>query len=254
MRLVILTQDDPFYLAENFDYLLSRIPAHSQVVACVLFEVSPFGKRESIFRKAKKTLDIFGFAFFLRYLYLYSINKINPNKNVKKILHKHNIPIYFMRDNINKPESLEVIKRLEPDLLISIAGNQIFKRPLIDLAPKGCLNLHSALLPKYRGLMPTFWVMKNSERYAGVSVFFVDEGIDSGPIIVQKKVEIGDRSLEELIKLTKQVGMDAIIEAIDLINLEEYTLIENDPSKQSYFSFPTRNDVIEFKKSGKRFF
>jgi len=254
MRLVLLTQDDPFYLAENFDYLISRLPSHSQVVACVLFEVSPFGKRESMLHKAKKTLNIFGFTFFLRYLYTYFRNRFNPQKSVKKILHRYNIPIYFMRDNINKPESLEVIRKLEPDLLISIAGNQIFKRPLIDLAPKGCLNLHSALLPKYRGLMPTFWVMKNNERHAGVSVFFVDEGIDSGPIITQKKVEIGDRSLEELIKLTKQIGMDAIIEAIDLINLGEYALIENDASKQSYFSFPTRKDVIEFKKSGKRFF
>ena len=46
--------------------------------------------------------------------------------------------------------------------LISILGNQIFKKPLIELAPKGCINLHTALLPKYRGLMPTFWVLKNN--------------------------------------------------------------------------------------------
>ena len=66
-------------------------------------------------------------------------------------------------------------------------GNQIFKKQIIELAPKGCINLHTALLPKYRGLMPTFWVLKNNEKYTGVSVFFVDKGIDSGPIIVQRK-------------------------------------------------------------------
>jgi len=55
------------------------------------------------------------------------------------------------------------------------------------LAPKGCLNLHSALLPKYRGLMPSFWVLKNNENKTGVSVFFVDKGIDSGPIFSAKK-------------------------------------------------------------------
>ena len=75
-------------------------------------------------------------------------------------------------------------------MLVSILGNQIFKRKLIDLAPKGCINLHTALLPKYRGLMPTFWALKNNEKNTGVSVFFVDEGIDSGPIIIQKKVVI----------------------------------------------------------------
>ncbi len=59
-------------------------------------------------------------------------------------------------------------KGFKPDMLISILGNQIFKKPLINLAPKGCLNLHTALLPKYRrGLMSTFWVLKNNEQVAG---------------------------------------------------------------------------------------
>ena len=51
------------------------------------------------------------------------------------------------------------------------------KKQIFNLAPKGCLNLHTALLPKYRGLMPTFWVLKNNETHTGVSVFFVDKGI-----------------------------------------------------------------------------
>jgi methionyl-tRNA formyltransferase len=58
--------------------------------------------------------------------------------------------------SINSKYSLAIIKSYNPDLLISIAGNQIFKQPLIELATKGCLNLHTALLPKYCGLMPSF--------------------------------------------------------------------------------------------------
>ena len=84
---------------------------------------------------------------------------------------------------------MDTIKYYEPDLLVSILGNQIYREPIINLASNGCINLHTALLPKYRGLMPSFWVLRNGEYYTGVSVFFVDEGIDSGPIIVQKKVE-----------------------------------------------------------------
>ena len=132
---------------------------------------------------------------------------------------------------------MKKIKSYEPDLLISIAGNQIFKQPLIDLAPKGCLNLHTALLPKYRGLMPSFWVLKNNERETGVSVFFVDKGIDSGPILVQKKLPISEKmSQAELIKKSKKLGMDAIIEAINLIHNGNFNLIPNPNEEKTFFS------------------
>ena len=87
-----------------------------------------------------------------------------------------------------------------------------------------------------------------------VSVFFVDEGIDSGPIIVQKKIEIKNQTQEQLIIQAKKIGMEAIVEAINLINENTFTLIENDDSKKSYFSFPEKSDVDNFKKIGKSFF
>ena len=146
------------------------------------------------------------------------------------------------------------ISSYSPDLIISILGNQIFKKPLIELPPLGCINLHTARLPKYRGLMPTFWVLKNEEEFTGVSVFFIDEGIDSGPIIVQKKISIDDKSQSELIGLTKKIGMEAIAEAINLIINNNVELIKNNDKYKSYFGFPTKGDVKEFKRRGKKFF
>jgi methionyl-tRNA formyltransferase len=253
MRIVLLTQDDPFYLAKNIDFLAKNMPKHSQIMGTVVFEVSPFGKRESFSDKIKKTYNIFGLQFFIKYGIQFVLSKLDTNTKVKNILAKHNIPLIVIEGSINKKENLEIIKNYEPDLLVSIAGNQIFKLHLINLAPKGCINLHTALLPKYRGLMPSFWVMKNNEKYTGVSVFFVDEGIDSGPILVQKKVEIGNRTQSELIKYTKKIGIEAIIEAIEKINKGTYQLILNPANEMTYFSFPTREDVKEFLKIGKRF-
>jgi methionyl-tRNA formyltransferase len=169
-------------------------------------------------------------------------------------LGKYNIPLIKIEGGINSKENRAILKEYQPDLLISIGGNQIFKRPLLDLATFGCVNLHTALLPKYRGLMPSFWVLKNNEKDTGVSVFFVDEGIDSGPILVQKKVEIGDRSQEELISHTKQIGMECIIESVELIQKGGYKLIPNPAEEMTYFTFPNRKDVNEFYKAGKRFF
>ena len=211
MRIVIITQDDPFYLAENIEYLLGNMPTHSSVVGCVVFAVSPFGKKEGFIGKAKRTLDIFGLHFFLHYSLKFTAAKFNSAKNIRHVLKKRGIPELYFESSINAEESLDAIRNLNPDLLVSIAGNQIFKQPLIELAPQGCLNLHTALLPKYRGLMPSFWVLKNNEQFTGVSVFFVDEGIDSGPILVQKKVAIDGMTQEQLISKTKRKGMDAIL-------------------------------------------
>ncbi len=254
MRLVILTQDDPFFLGKNIDYLVNNLPSHSEVVATVLFEVSPFGKRESFREKMLKTWDIFGWQFFLYYGFQFLKAKLSPSTSVARVLEKHKIPVIQLEKPVNHKESLEIIQQLKPDLLISIGGNQIFKRPLLDSATHGCINLHTALLPKYRGLMPSFWVLRFNEKYTGVSVFFVDEGIDSGEIIVQKKVEIGNRSQQQLIRDTKQIGMDCILEAIEKIHSGDFVLIPNPEEEKTYFSFPTKDDVKAFKAAGKRFF
>ena len=254
MRIVIITQKEPFYLGKSIDYLLTILPKKYQVVGAVISSPSPFGKKESFIKKAKRTFNIFGLKFFIFYSIKYIINYFDKNKNVKKVLLKNNVSEIQLSKSINHKSSIKTIESFKPDLLVSIQGNEIFKKPIITLAKKGCINLHSALLPKYRGLMPTFWVLKNNEKYTGVSVFFVDENIDSGPIIVQKRIEIKNQTQEELIIQTKKIGMKAIVEAINLIDGNNFTLIDNDDSKKTYFSFPQKSDVDEFKKIGKSFF
>ena len=64
MRIIIITQDEPFYLAKNLSYLIKILPKHSEIVGCVVTDASPFGKKESFFKKVKKTFDVFGVYFF----------------------------------------------------------------------------------------------------------------------------------------------------------------------------------------------
>ena len=169
---------------------------------------------------------------------------------------EHGIEVVKLPHHVNHPESLKTINSYSPDLLVSLAGNEIFKQPLFESAKYGVINLHSALLPKYRGLMPSFWVMRHNEEKTGVSVFFVDEGIDSGPIVVQKEVPLLDRTQAELIWELKFRGADAIVEACNLV-AEHGTstpTMKNDERDMTYFSRPTKEDVLAFKSSGKRFF
>ena len=253
MKIFIITQNDPFYLSENIDYLISSLPKDIKIVGCIISNASPFGRKEGFLKKSFKTFKIFGFSFFIFYSFKFIFSKLFK-KSVHKVFFENKIKIIKLNNSINTEESIKKIKSLNPDLLVSILGNEIFKKPLLNIAPKGCINLHTSLLPKYRGLMPSFWVLKNNEKFTGVSVFFVDEGIDSGPIIVQEKIEIGDMSQSELIKLSKKIGMKCVIDAINLIHKNKLNLIANNDSNKTYFSFPTRNDIKEFKKQKKKFY
>tara|TARA_Y100000766_G_scaffold272900_1_gene273231 strand:+ start:787 stop:1548 length:762 start_codon:yes stop_codon:yes gene_type:complete len=253
MNVLLITQNEPFYLRTNLEYLIKIFPKDCKIVGCVLSKPSPFGKKNTFVEKVITTFKIFGIRFFIFYSVKYLLSKIFK-KSIKSLLKENDISLIELNKSINSPNSIDVIKKYNPDLLVSILGNQIFKSQLINLAPKGCINLHTALLPKYRGLMPSFWVLKNNERYTGVSVFFVDEGIDSGPIIVQEKIEIKNRSQAELIKYSKKIGMECVAEAVNLIKKDSVVLISNPDSEKTYFSFPKREDVLEFLKNGKSFF
>ena len=145
--------------------------------------------------------------------------------------------VFFLKLNRGQDKKLNMKIMKNPDLLVSIQGNEIFKKPIITLAKKGCINLHTALLPKYRGLMPSFWALKNNEEYTGVSVFFVDEGIDSGPIIIQRRIEIKNQTLDELIIQTKKIGMEAIVDAIKLISEDNISV------SYTHLTLPTNREV-----------
>jgi methionyl-tRNA formyltransferase len=255
MRLVFLTQEDPFYLPKIYQYLLPKLKSEGhEVVAGVLFDVAPFGKKESKVKQLIDTYKVFGFGFTIHYILQYA--KGTLGKDVKGVMEANGIETVKLANRVNHPESLEIIQRFKPDLLVSLAGNEIFKQPLFESAKYGVINLHSALLPKYRGLMPSFWVMRHNEERTGVSVFFVDEGIDSGPIIVQKEVPLLNRTQAELIWELKYRGADAIVEACNLIaeHGENTPTMVNDEKEMTYYSRPTKEDVKEFKSIGKKFF
>jgi methionyl-tRNA formyltransferase len=102
--------------------------------------------------------------------------------------------------------------------------------------------------------MPTFWVLKNDEKETGVSVFYIDEGIDSGDIILQRRVPLHGQTQEELIKETKQIGMDALIEAMMAIKTDTVMRMPNSNESSTYYGFPTSQDVKEFYRRRKKFF
>ena len=255
MKIIIVTPDEPFYLSENIEYLLRSLRNNNHdVVSCVLLSPSPYGKRETFFSKSKKVLNIFGLSFFLYYGAKFVVTKLFK-PSVKKILTLNEIPITLLNKSINHKLSKDIINSYKPDLIISVLGNEIFKSEILSLPTYGCINLHTSFLPDFKGVMPSFWVLLKNEKYTGVSVFKMDEGIDSGPIISQKKVSITKNTTQkDLIVKTKKIGMELIIESVEKIKSGKIDYIDNPIGEGTYFSFPKKSDVKQFLKQGRKFF
>ena len=98
--------------------------------------------------------------------------------------------LLFQPENINTDNAIQKIKRLQPDLIILVAYGQILSGKILKIPTLGCLNIHPSLLPKYKGPAPINWTLIKGEEETGITYLFMNEKIDAGDIILQKKITI----------------------------------------------------------------
>ncbi|MBI4982305.1 MAG: hypothetical protein HZC15_04100 [Candidatus Omnitrophica bacterium] len=141
-------------------------------------------------------------------------------------------------DNINSAENIDLLARISPDLII-VVGTGKLKREVYSKAKLGAINLHTGILPFYRGADSEFWALFNNEpEMVGVTIHFIDDGLDSGDIILQQKqvVEPGD-SYRTLRRKNTYLGSKKINEAVSLLESGSYCrLKQNDLWANKYFS------------------
>ena len=142
--------------------------------------------------------------------------KISP-PGTKVLAETKGIPVYQPNDASSK-DSVTYLKKLNADLFVVVAFGQILKKEVLDI-PKLCsVNIHSSLLPKYRGAAPTSWTIMNGETTSGVTIIRMNEKMDEGDMILKKEIAIdkGDTNITLNEKLA-DIGASALIEAIELI-------------------------------------
>lgn len=121
----------------------------------------------------------------------------------------------FQPEKIRTEDSLRTIRDARPDLLVVAAYGQILPKALLDLPRWGCLNVHTSLLPKYRGAAPIQWSMLNGDAQTGVTIMQMDPGLDTGPILTQQATPIADT--DDAISLHNrlaQIGSELLIQTI----------------------------------------
>lgn len=119
---------------------------------------------------------------------------------------------------VNTGEGRRLVEELAPDLLVAAEFGSILKRPLLDLPALGAINVHGSLLPKLRGAAPVQWALLSDFCQTGVTTIYMDEGIDTGDIILQRPVEIlPDENYGRLLSKLAEIAGEILVETVDLI-------------------------------------
>ncbi|SHE93559.1 methionyl-tRNA formyltransferase [Marinitoga hydrogenitolerans DSM 16785] len=153
---------------------------------------------------------------------------------VKIIAQENNIPV-FQPKSVNVKSGFEALKKLNPDIIITVAYGKILKKNVINLPKLGCWNVHASLLPRYRGAAPIQRALENGETKTGISIFKIVEALDAGPIAYIKETPIYlEDNFESLYNRLAKIGSESLLEF--LINFEKYTkkLIFQDDLKATY--------------------
>lgn len=136
---------------------------------------------------------------------------------VKSCALKNEIPIY-QPASLKDSNALEIIKDINPDIIVVVAYGKILPVDILAAAKYGCINVHASLLPKYRGAAPIQWSILNGDEETGVTVQQMNEGIDTGDILLVKKTQIDiNETSEQLFERLSVLGADALIQCLDCI-------------------------------------
>lgn len=153
---------------------------------------------------------------------------------VKECALQMGIPVY--QPAKIRLDGVEDLRALRPDLCVTAAFGQILSQEILDIPRIGTVNVHSSLLPKYRGSAPINWAVMEGETVTGVTTMMTDKGLDTGDILLQRTVEIlPGETAEELTRRMAPIGAELLIETVGLLEKGNCPRRRQEESEASYF-------------------
>jgi methionyl-tRNA formyltransferase len=142
----------------------------------------------------------------------------------------------FPTGRLKKPEVLEAWSATEPDLCVMAFVNHILPERVLEAPPRGTIQYHPSLLPRHRGRSAINWAIMQGDDVTGITIFWVDRGIDTGPILLQKEVPIGPDDTVGSLYFDRlfPLGVDAMAEAVRLVREDNAPRIAQDESRATY--------------------
>ncbi len=254
MHVVLLCDDEPF----NIPQTVTRIIRNRPFLRYTLVSLAGHGSMRHTGTNIRRYMALYGPLGFVRKLAGYALRRAAaalrlPTRTPHSLRRAARLTgAGFERiERLNSKAGLERLRQLSPDVIISIACPQILKKRVLELPPLGAWNVHSAMLPRNRGMLPTFWALLKGDR-PGVSLHRMTRRLDDGEILLQREVDADMEtvSLEDLLSGTKELASELVVEGLDRIERGEVELLPNPAEEATSNTFPTREDVRVFLDRG----
>ena len=159
----------------------------------------------------------------------------------------------FSPEKINSEESLAYLASLNADVMVTAAYGQILRKKILSMTPYGIVNIHGSLLPRYRGAAPIQWALIDGEKETGVTTMQTERGVDTGAILVVKKLAIADTdTAETLFAKLSDLGADAIAETLSRLEAGTLTPVPQDESLATHCRMLEKSDgYLDFADSAR---
>lgn len=163
---------------------------------------------------------------------------------VKVLALSHQIPVYqpsSLKKGEDAEAALQILKDLSPDYIIVVAYGKILPKAVLDVPKFSCINVHASLLPKYRGAGPIQWSVLNGESVTGITTMLMEEGIDTGAMLLQRTVSIGkDETASELHDRLSFIGADLLDETLLLQAQNKWNPVAQNEQAATYAPILTK--------------
>ncbi|MBR4207564.1 MAG: methionyl-tRNA formyltransferase [Lachnospiraceae bacterium] len=169
---------------------------------------------------------------------------------VKVLAEEYGIPV-FQPERIKRPEAVEELRKYPADIFVVAAFGQILSKEILDMPRLGCVNIHASLLPKYRGAAPIQKALLDGEKETGITIMQMNEGLDTGDILMQKSLSIEDTDTSEtLFCKLMQLGSSMITEALPLMESGALKPLKQDDAASSYAGMFSKADgLVDWRKN-----
>lgn len=248
LRVLFVTEDDPLYVIRLFEVFFREYPRDAIEIVGITID-RPF--HEPPWKTLRRMLRFYGPMGVAQLVARFAAARLR-RRSIGRMAAGQGIPM-IPATSVNAPEYVERVRRIAPDVIASVAAPEIFRKEILQVPRLGCINIHSGRLPVYRGMMPTFWQMMQGESEITITVHEMVEVLDGGRILGTRGAPIRPHdSLDRVITATKQEGARLLIEVLLRLQAGDAVAVPIDMSEASYFSFPRREHVAEFRKRGHR--
>jgi len=257
MLIEFLTQDDPLYILPFFEEFLRNYASEFSILQISSSPTMGKRSRPQMIKELKALYGAAGIAKLLGQVgYARILGKLPKGRDadrfysLEQIARAYGIP-YRKIGNPNAPDFIETVRQRAADVLVSVACPYILKSALLSLPPLGAINIHHAPLPKYKGMMPTFWQMFHGESTVGITVHFMAAKVDEGAALLQDQLAIEPgETLDHLIRRSKRHGAHCMARVLRQVRDGRAKPVALDDASGSYFTFPTSAEIHEFHRRG----